>query len=58
MPIIITIFTEEAWLHDLAMEALGFSSHSVFRSDRTTETSNCERGGGVLIVGDSNVPTK
>ncbi|KAL4088880.1 hypothetical protein QTP88_023964 [Uroleucon formosanum] len=41
----------ETWLsNDIANAELGFDDYLIFRCDRNALTSNCQRGGGVLIA--------
>lgn len=46
----------ETWLSsDISNAELGFEGYTVFRRDRNNSTSNCLRGGGVLIAVKNNL---
>uniref|UniRef100_A0A8D8UBU0 Uncharacterized protein n=1 Tax=Cacopsylla melanoneura TaxID=428564 RepID=A0A8D8UBU0_9HEMI len=51
-------FFTETWLMDSVNSAeLGFQHHSVYRTDRSSENSNLQDGGGVLIAVKKNIPS-
>lgn len=43
------VFTETWLSSDITDNELGFDNYNIFRVDRSDKTSNCSRGGGVMI---------